>query len=376
MVPARCRRSLGHFNNRQEPPVTAHRLQCPCHRHSLFCIVPPYMLENMAESNNAKVRKGAIEAIEASATARATRSAMAAMPGMAVLTSPSSSKHRLIYDAQRKGMGSLPGKLVRSEGGKASKDPAVNEAYTYSGATYDFFKRVFGRNSLDGAGMTLVSSVHMGNNVNNAFWNGQQMIYGDGDGQAFIRFTKSIDVVGHELTHGVISHECNLVYQNEPGALNEHFADVFGTLVRQWRKRQLAKNADWLIGKDIIGPAATGAKALRDMGPGLAYQNDPVLGTDPQPKHMKNKYKGTWDYGGVHVNSGIPNHAFYLFARALGGKAWEVPGAIWYETMRKLSSNSGFGDMVQTTAMVTVARHGANSAVHKALMNAWKAVGL
>jgi Zn-dependent metalloprotease len=356
--------------------TTTHRLQCPCHRHPLFCIVPPYMLENMAESSNAKVRKGAVEAIEASATARATRSAMREMPSVAAFGSPDGKKLRQVYDVQNKGQSSLPGKLVRSERQGKVADAAVNEAYEYSGSTYDFFKKVFGRNSLDGNGMALISSVHLGRNINNAFWNGRQMLYGDGDGQAFIRFTRSIDVVGHELTHGVISHECNLVYQDEPGALNEHFADVFGVLVRQWKRKQTAKTADWLVGKDIIGPAATKARALRDFGPSKAYENDPVLGTDPQPKHMKNKYKGTWDNGGVHVNSGIPNHAFYLFARELGGNAWLVPGAIWYEALRKLSSNSGFGEMVRTTSMIAAANHGANGTVHKALMNAWKAVGL
>lgn len=350
-------------------------MECVCHRHSLFCIIPPYMLENMAGSRDAKVRKAAVDAIDASSDARATRRTMQAMPGMAALAAPSAKKHRLVYDAQHKGMSQLPGKLARSEGQPPVADVAVNEAYNHSGTTYDFYRKIFTRNSLDGNGMTLVSSVHLGVNLNNAFWNGSQMAYGDGDGQIFRRFTKSLDVVGHELTHGVVSHECNLVYSFESGALNEHFADVFGSLTRQWKRKQSAAKADWLIGKDIMGPGTT-AKALRDMGPNKAYQNDPLLGTDPQPKHLRNKYKGSADNGGVHLNSGIPNHAFYLFARALGGSAWKVPGSIWYEAMRKLSSNSQFADMVSTTEMITVARHGANSATHKALMNAWQQVGL
>jgi Zn-dependent metalloprotease len=183
-----------------------------------------------------------------------------------------------------------------------------------------------------------------------------------------------VDVVGHELTHGVVSHTCNLVYSNEPGALNEHFADVFGSLVKQWRKRQTVKKADWLIGADIMGPETT-AKSLRTFKAEKAYENDPLLGTDPQPKHLKNKYNGTADNGGVHINSGIPNHAFYLTAMEIGGKAWEKAGQIWYKTMLKLTSTSQFKDMVQSTTESAATLYGNNSREHKAVMKAWKSVG-
>lgn len=348
---------------------------CPCERHPLLCIVPPYMLEHMASSDDARVRKLAVEAIESSATGRAVRSVLREMPAMTAMVAPTGKKQRLVYDAQGNGLSALPGRLVRAEGQAKVADPAVDEAYDHSGSTYDFYLKRFKRNSLDGAGMALVSSVHVGRKLNNAFWNGQQMAYGDGDGSIFVRFTKSLDVVGHELTHGVIAHECNLVYRDEPGALNEHFADVFGLLVRQWKKKESAAASNWLIGKDIMGTGTT-ARALRDFGPGKAYANDPMLGTDPQPKHMRDKFTGTSDNGGVHLNSGIPNHAFYLFARALGGQAWDVPGAIWYRAMKMLSSNSGFEDMVATTGMIAVAGHGVGSKVHKALTDAWQGVGL
>ena len=350
-------------------------MRCICERHPLHCIIPPYMLDHMATSSDAAVRKAAVDAIEQSSDARATRRVFQAMPAMAAFAAPAGKKNRLVYDAQRKGLSQLPGKLVRAEGAAATADPAVNEAYDHSGSTYDFYAKVFGRNSLDGNGMTLVSSVHLGVNLNNAFWNGQQMAYGDGDGRAFIRFTKALDVVGHELTHGVIAHECNLVYMNESGALNEHFADVFGVLLQQWKRKQTAAKADWLVGKAIIGPGST-ARALRDFGPGKAFQNDPLLGTDPQPKHMKDKFTGSADNGGVHINSGIPNHAFYLFAKAVGGNAWDKPGAIWYDAMRQLSSNSQFADMARVTRMIAAARHGAGSTIETALTNAWKQVGL
>jgi Zn-dependent metalloprotease len=230
--------------------------------------------------------------------------------------------------------------------------------------------------------MTLISSVHVAEvddsgryvPMDNAFWNGEQMAYGDGDGVVFIRFTRSLDVVGHELTHGVVTHTCNLEYRNESGALNEHFADVFGSLVKQWKKKQTAAKADWLIGPDIMGPG-TSARALRTFKEGPAYANDPLLGTDPQPKHLKNKYTGSADSGGVHINSGIPNHAFYLVATSLGGYAWDKAGRIWYRTMLALNSRSDFKQMVAMSTQNAAALFGHGSTEEKAVVKAWQAVG-
>ena len=343
--------------------------------HHAFCsIIPPYILDHLAQSDEAAVRRVAIEAIAQSAAARAVRATMTMMPGFAAVPSPGVKLHRLVYDVEHGGFSQLPGTLVRSEGDPKSRDPMVNEAYSHAGTTYNFYKKLFGRNSLDDRGMTLISSVHLGQNLNNAFWTGEQMCYGDGDGRIFIRFTKSLDVVGHELTHGVVSHTCNLEYKNESGALNEHLADVFGSLVKQWRRRQTTKKADWLIGADIMGPE-TSAKSLRTFTEDKAYENDPLLGTDPQPKHLKHKYHGTADNGGVHINSGIPNHAFYLVAMELGGKAWEKAGRIWYKTMLKLTTTSQFADMVETTAESATTLYGSGSLEYKAVAMAWKAVG-
>lgn len=345
-----------------------------CCRNPIHCILPPYVLDKMAESDSPAVRKLAIEAIARSASLRATRTTLAQMPMMAALPSPARKKDRLVYDMKNQGSSFLPGTLVRKEGDAKTNDPAVNEAYDYSGATYDFYKKVFDRNSLDDRGMTLISSVHLGRNYNNAFWNGEQMAYGDGDGVIFIRFTKSLDVVGHELTHGVVTHTANLEYRNESGALNEHFADVFGSLVKQWKRKQTAAKADWLIGPDIMGPGTT-AKSLRTFKAGKAYENDPNLGTDPQPKHLRDKYTGSADSGGVHINSGIPNHAFYLCATELGGRAWEKAGKIWYKTLLGLTPLSQFSDMVTVSTESAGALYGANSTEEKAVAKAWKAVG-
>ena len=343
-------------------------------RFSLHCLIPPYILEALSRSDDPVVRRYAVEAIEASATARAVRSTLSTMPQMAAIPSPAGGKHRLIYDLQGRNFSALPGKLVRSEGEARTKDPAVNEAYDHSGITYDFYRDVFKRNSLDDKGMSLISSVHLLRKLNNAFWNGEQMVYGDGDGREFIRFTKALDVVGHELSHGVVTHTCNLVYQGESGALNEHFADAFGVMTKQWKKGQTAAQADWLIGAGIMGPK-TRAKSLRTFKAGKAYEDDPILGTDPQPKHLKDRYKGPEDNGGVHINSGIPNHAFYLTAMKIGGRSWVRAGRIWYRTLLSLTTTSGFKDMVQTTATVAMTEFGRGSKEHKAVQAAWKEVG-
>jgi Zn-dependent metalloprotease len=343
-------------------------------RSSLQCLIPPYILEALSRSEDPAIRQQAIESIEASATARAVRTTLNAMPRMAAIPSPAAGKHRLVYDARHRDFTSLPGKLVRSEGEGPTKDPAANEAYDHSGATYDFYRDVFNRNSLDDRGMSLISSVHLLRRFNNAFWNGEQMVYGDGDGKMFIRFTNSLDVVGHELSHGVVSHTCNLEYKDESGALNEHFADAFGVMVKQWKLDQTAAQADWMIGAGVMGPA-TKAKCLRTFKAGKAYENDPLLGTDPQPKNLKGKYRGEQDNGGVHINSGIPNHAFYLAATKIGGRSWLRAGKIWYRALLNLTATSGFEEMVETsvTAAATLFKRGSKE--HKAVQAAWKEVG-
>ena len=345
---------------------------CP---NPVHCILPPHILDHMAQSLDPKIRRLAVDAIAAASEARSARVTLSTMPTMSAIPSPAGRKHRLIYDMRNRPTIFLPGTLVRSEGEPRVGDVAVNEAYDYSGYTFDFYLKKLGRNSLDDNGMSLISSVHVGTGFNNAFWNGEQMAYGDGDGQIFIRFTKALDVVGHELTHGVVMHTCNLVYRDEPGALNEHLADVMGSLVKQWRKRQTVSQADWLIGDAIMGPAVQ-AKSLRTLKAEKAYENDPILGTDPQPKHMKDKYTGTADYGGVHINSGIPNHAFYLVATKLGGKAWKKAGLIWYKTMLNLNRNSNFREAADMTIQVAGAEYGSGSTEQQAVKAAWKAVGL
>ena len=349
----------------------------PC-RHGLHCILPPYLLEQLGQCTELDVALWLADTRRQSQALRGLRMGfdpwLAPKMPTAVAVPGKAGKNRAVYDAQSQGVAGLPGRLVRAEGEPSQADPAVDEAYDQSGLTWDFYNQRFSRDSLDDKGLALVSSVHVGKNLNNAFWTGQQMAYGDGDGKLFTRFTRSLDVVGHELTHGVISYSANLVYQNESGALNEHFADVFGMLTRQWHEGTEVQNADWLVGKDIMGPAAT-APGLRTFRAEKAYENDHYFGTDPQPKQLRDQYRGSDDNGGVHINSGIPNHAFFLFATALGGKAWERAGGVWYESLLTLPTEAQFTDMVLASEKTAVEQHGRGSSVHQALMAAWKGVG-
>jgi Zn-dependent metalloprotease len=351
-----------------------------CSRNPVWCFIPPYIIERMAQSPNPAVRSRAIANLRAAAVMRTCREMAQAMPRLMVSMSPQRRKHRLVYDSRQTDQ--LPGTLVRSEGQAKVSDTAVNEAYDYSGDTYDFYEQMFGRNSLDGNDMTLTSSVHVAEvddtgkfvPMNNAFWNGQQMAYGDGDETVFQRFTGSLDVVAHELTHGVESFTSNLTYHGQSGALNEHFADVFGVLVRQWKNDETASKANWVLGAEVLVPAPT-RRGIRDMeNPGTAYVDDPDLGTDPQPSHMSRVYKGPSDRGGVHINSGIPNRAFALAAKSLKGRAWEAAGRIWYDALLQLTSTSQFLDCAQLTVQVAAATHGA--AAKKAVKAAWKKVGI
>ena len=344
-----------------------------CRHDDVFCtILPPHMLKHMASSGDKDVCDRAYRSLEVTAAARGQRAILG--PMAAALTVSAGEKRRTIYDAQRKQ--SLPGKLVRGEDGKPSKDVTVNEAFDGAGATYDFYNAVCARNSVDGRGMRLDSTVHYGVNFLNAFWNGTQMVYGDGDGKIFNRFTGSVDIIGHELTHGVVQFSAALEYQDQSGALNESFADVFGSLVKQYLRKQTADKADWLIGEGLLATGIRGV-ALRSLkAPGTAY-NDPLLGKDPQPATMANFVNTEDDNGGVHINSGIPNKAFYQLATILGGFAWEKAGRIWYDALtRKLSRDATFQQCAQATFVAAGELFGAGKAEQIATQQAWQAVGI
>ena len=381
-----------------------------CHANSpegaLCCIVPDFLLERIAHNLVGRRHQGAAAVATTKKETAAARAAIGTITADASLQAqrvlrletkrvmfemarelqPAVAERavggapppfrRTVYDADH--LQRLPGTRVRGEhDGPVQGDDEVNEAFDGAGATLDFYYRAYSRNSIDNRGMAVNSSVHFGHEYDNAFWNGKQMVYGDGDGHLFNRFTVDVDIIGHELTHGVTEREAGLVYLNQPGALNESISDVFGSLVKQFQANQTADQADWLIGEHLFTALVHG-KAIRSLKePGSAY-DDPVLGKDPQPADMTHYVRGTEDNGGVHVNSGIPNHAFYLAATAIGGHAWERAGLIWYTTLRSpvITPRTRFAGFANVSIKVARRLFGARSAEVGAVRDAWHAVGV
>ena len=348
------------------------------HRHSIFCILPPHVLIEIANRGNEEQRKFALDALATDSSIRHHRSTIAllqasapTMPSLFPAAAPV--VHRSIFTANQQQ--TLPGALARSEGQGPVADASVNQAYDGLGHVFDFYLSAYHRNSIDDHNMPLTATVHFGVKYNNAFFNGQEMVFGDGDNVIFTGFTSCLDVIGHELTHGVTAHEANLVYMNQSGALNESISDVFGVLVKQYVLNQTAAQADWLIGAGLL--KFTG-QALRSMkAPGTAY-NNPVMGHDPQPADMRHYLNTSQDNGGVHLNSGIPNRAFFLVAEALGGHAWEKAGQIWYDTLRdkNLKKTATFRNFAGLTIKSAGLRYGSAGIEVKATTNAWHQVGI
>ncbi|WP_256789749.1 M4 family metallopeptidase [Frankia sp. AvcI1] len=342
------------------------------------CAVPPHVLERIVRNGSDDQRSWALSTLLQDSSHRTIRlhnaQLRSAQRGVVPpRLDPDAGPRRTVADAA--GTESLPGRTVRTENEPAVDDVAVNEAYDGLGATFRFYSEVFGRDSIDDEGVGLLASVHYGDHYDNAFWNGRQMVFGDGDGELFQRFTVSLDIIGHELTHGVTEDEAALMYVNQSGALNESVSDVFGSLVKQYALGQTAEQADWLIGDELLTDAVQGV-ALRSLkDPGTAY-DDPVLGDDIQPAHMTGYVQMTGDNGGVHINSGIPNKAFYLAAIALGGYAWERAGRIWYESLRapQVRPNATFRSFAAATRRQAGVLFGADE--RRAVTEAWREVGI
>ncbi len=263
----------------------------------------------------------------------------------------------------------LPGTPISKP--QTSLDPTAKRTYAETKSVSEFYKKVFGRNSIDNAGMGLLSSIHYSIDYNNAFWNGSQMTYGDGDGNIFVDFTQSNDVIAHELTHGVTQYTAAFAYSNQAGGLNESISDVFGSMFRQWELQQTVSNADWLIGSDIMGPGAIqrGYTCLRDMSnPGANHC------LSPQPAHFS-EYKDGMD---PHESSGIPNFAFYKAAMMIGGKSWEKAGRIWYDALTGFAPNPYLKMKVfaNRTRKLAGSLFPADASIKAAVDKAWKDVGL
>ena len=353
----------------------------PC-RWRGHCILPPNVLRTVAERGNARQRLVALRTLALDETMRSARLETGArlashtvrqVSAAAPLRRPA--KTRLVRDAG--GSELLQSPIARREGDAAIGDPAVDEAYEHVGLTWDFFFDAFARDSIDQQGMTLDCVVHYGEDYDNAFWNGEQMVFGDGSGVIFTRLTQSLSVCAHELTHGVIQFDGPLVYQRQSGALNESIADCFGAMIDQYGRGETAEEADWLIGRELLAEGVTGT-ALRSLAaPGTAYDDD-VLGRDPQVGHMDLFVETTEDNGGVHLNSGIPNRAFHLLATRLGGRSWEHAGRILYTALGhpRLRPTASFRSFARVTADVARVLYGAQSREAGLVTGAWADVGV
>ncbi|MEO7007336.1 MAG: M4 family metallopeptidase [Terrimesophilobacter sp.] len=348
-------------------------------------IVPPYLLARIAAIEDRGLERAATAAqasLVHDAPMQRARRAQPAPPGVRQAVQrvlPTTRKlegpHRTVFDAD--GTQTLPGKTVRTEGQDAGKDTSVTEAYDGLGFTHSLYRYAYSRASIDDKNLPLLASVHYGHDYDNAFWNGDQMVFGDGDGTVFCGFTHSLTVIGHELTHGVTQYSANLTYEGQSGALNESISDVFGALVEQYSLGQTAAEASWLIGAGLFTDQVQGT-ALRSMkNPGTAYDDD-VLGKDPQPADMKHYIETEDDNGGVHLNSGIPNRAFALAAIELGGSAWKKAGQVWYDTLTggALPVDCDFTRFAAATTDAASTRFGAGSPEERAVAAGWKTVGV
>ncbi|WP_410585979.1 M4 family metallopeptidase [Amycolatopsis sp. lyj-23] len=233
---------------------------------------------------------------------------------------------------------------IRGEDDPPTSLKNANLAYDGLGATRDFYRDVLGRDSLDNAGLTLQAQVNFGTQFDNAFWDGTEMVFGNGDDTIFKDFTGDVDVIGHELSHGVTQFTAGLLYTDQPGALNEATSDIFGACVEQFKDNLNAGTFNWLIGEDVMADGLYG-EAIRSMkNPGTAY-DDPVLGKDPQAANMAQYVPG----GDPHINSGIINRVFYLIATDLG----TFPAAkLWYATLQKLWPTADFAAAADVCAQM------------------------
>ncbi|KAL4723019.1 subtilisin-like protein [Fusarium chlamydosporum] len=373
------------------------------HAYLLFQVchfVPGYILENIANSQAVpeKARQAAISTLSADQEFREQRmhvlhsdehSATPGDPNRAALVGPAATAQphdpaavalvlrRAIYDGKNRP--DLPGTPARVEGDERTLDRQVNNIYDGVGITVQFFHEVFGRNTIDDNGGTPLVTIHHNPNpakvgYNNAFWDGVQLAFGDGDGITFDYFTDSLDVIAHELTHAITQYTADIPYEKQAGGLNESISDVFAAMVEQWQFNQTAADADWLTGQTLFAVAFKGAALRNIANPGTAF-DDPILGKDRQIAHFS-QYN---DSLGVHVTSGIPNRAFYLTAIGFGGYSWLKAGKIWYETLidpriKRKSEKITFADWAKVTVDQADKLFGVPASI--VVRNAWVSVGV
>lgn len=345
--------------------------------HAGCCgIIPEYMLRKIAEKEaDGSIKDIALKTLSKDEAVRHDRYQAQQdfhHRSISPLSLASGSEVVKIYDANN--TTSLPGKKVDFPAD--SGDKAVSDIYRWAVKTDQFFREFFGRNSIDNRGGEAVSTVHYDKNYANAFWDGRQLVFGDGDGRYMDSFTTDSDIYAHEFMHGVSQFDTNLRYQDQAGALNESISDVFGVMAKQRIQGETVDESNWLIGEHLL---VGDQFALRSMkNPGTAYLDHPVFGDDPQTASMDEYDYTLEDNGGVHINSGIPNRAFYLASKRLSeydhekySYAWDGTGRVWYQARQRVGSNPTFSEFAAKTVEVAQEIFGKDSYVEKACRYAW-----
>jgi len=345
------------------------RYGCVC------CALPRNLLKHLARQSTGVDRELLEAQVEHSSMLRAQRAVQSKRPPAAAKLGKQP-LHRQVFDAQ--GSTLLPGKLLRDEDDPPAHDGQANEAYENVGIALQFYRSVLGRESVDGRGLRIDTSVHYGVRFANAMWTGRQMIVGDGDGRHVTGLARSLGIIAHEFSHGITQHMVSgglgvvqlpgrpPELKGEAGALNESFSDVFGSMIKQWHAKEDVRQADWLLGEDILAPdAGKAVRSLKDPG------NTSL--TWPGGDQIKDfsRYRPTDD---AHKASGVANHAFYLAATRLGGNSWQKLGAIWFKAYDRLRARATFLDAAHATIEVAAALQGKGSPIHEAVKAGWKRV--
>ncbi len=340
---------------------------CKSHRNPVHCILPPYIVDKLLKSEDPEIFELGINNSFRTTRFRSDRVFFSKLnerereyfieePVISGQLQPNIKIHDCKQDTK------LPGDLMDNN----SNDADFKNVMEGVTETWKFYFELFKRNSIDNAGMTLINSIHYSKMYGNAEWDGRRMIYGDGDGVFVDSMTKDIDIIAHELTHGVTLYTSNFNKDGQSGALEESFSDVMGIMVKQRVLNQDVTQSSWLIGENVFIGDEYAVRSLKE--PGSAFKNHPRFGDDPQPatydKYDRKK--------GVHINSGIPNFAFYMAAFDIGGNSWEKAGRIWYETFIKLPKAANFIMAKEATIKKANELYGKGSLEVKAVENGWK----
>lgn len=337
-------------------------------------IIPGYMLREIgSRSPDPEVKAAAATTI--ASTQRLMEEAQAARTAAHGLSPRITGRElrREIWDAHES---NGQGFEVRSEGSRPYGDFDIDEAYELAGLVHEYYKAVHGRISIDDQGMTLVSRVHFRadppNAFNSAFFDGDQMTYGSGDGNFFNTFVHPF-VAGHEFTHGVTRSEVDFFPWGESATLNEHVSDAFAAIIEMRRAAIPVEKYHWIAVRGIHR-AGINSLGLRHMlNPGTAF-DDPKIGKDRQPAHMRDYVQTGEDNGGAHINNGICNRAFALACMKIGGFSWDQMQHIWYHARNHAEKRATFASFAGNTINACDAL---DSKKHiDTLLMAWREVGI